>query len=161
MIFKEMELPGIGKKFTFQIVNGAYLSVVVLINGKREIFLFDDPEDDAKFHFLLNEEEANLLGSILMGNYFKPEQEKQKQLLIDKLSIEWVNLTENSSLVNSSILESGIRKKTGITIISIIRNDDTIINPAPDTQLLLDDTLVVVGSREQTRRFKELFNISE
>ena len=161
MIFKEMELPGIGKKFTFQTVSGNYLSVVVLINGKREIFLFDDPEEDAQFHFILNEEEANLLGSILMGNYFKPEQDKQKELLIDKLSIEWVDLTNNSNLVNSSILESGIRKRTGITIITIIRNDDTIINPSPDTKLLLGDTLVVVGTREQTRKFREQFNIAE
>jgi TrkA domain protein len=161
MNFKESELPGIGKKFTVQTNAEQYLSVVLLLNGKREVFLFDDPDDDPSFHFLLTEEEANLVGSILMGTYFKPEQDKQKELLLNKLSIEWVKISEVCLLANHSIYEQEIRKRTGITIISIIRENETLINPEPETMLKIGDTLVVVGSREQTKKFNELYRTTQ
>lgn len=155
-----MELPGIGKKFTFWTKAKQFLSVVIMANGKREVFLFDDPDDDPTFHFLLNEEEAGLLGSILMGTYFKPEQDKQKELLLDKLSIEWVNIENGCTLAGKTIFQEEIRKKTGITIIAIIREEESIINPPPETLMKSGDTLIVVGSREQTTAFKEFFKTS-
>ena len=160
MNFKESELPGIGKKFTVQTNEGFYLSIVMLLSGKREVFLFEDIDDEPDYHFLLSEEEANLVGSILMGTYFKPEQEKRKELFINKLSIEWVSISDKCQLANRTIFDEQIRKKTGITIIAIIRENETLINPEPETQLLLGDTLVVVGSREQTRAFNEFYNTS-
>jgi TrkA domain protein len=159
MQFKESDLPGIGKKFTIKTNAGHFISIILHINGKREIFHFTDPDDDPIFHFLMTEEEANLIGSVLMGTYFKPEQDKQKELLLNKLSIEWIDVHSNSSLINHSILQLQVRKLTGITIIAIIRGNETIINPKPETVILPSDTLIIAGTREQTHNFAQKFNL--
>jgi len=160
MNFKETDLPGIGKKYTISLTSGKDVAIVMHLSGNREIFYFDDPDDDPKFHFVMNEEESQLLGSVLMGSYFKPEQEQQKDLLMGKLSIEWVTVEKNCSLISKSILQSQIRKQTGVTVIAIIRNNDTIINPSPDEIIQEKDTLVVVGNREQTKFFNKKYDFN-
>lgn len=160
MNFKETDLTGIGKKYTLKLNAGNNLAIIMHLSGKREIFYFDDPDDDPQFHFVMNEEEAQLLGSVLLGSYFKPEQEQQRELLMGKLSIEWVTIEKNCPLVNKSILESEIRQKTGITIIAIIRGNDSIINPQPDEKIFEKDTLVAVGNREQTKIFNKKYGFN-
>lgn len=160
MNFKETDLPGIGKKYILQLANGQDVAIIIHLSGKREIFYFDDPDDDPQFHFVMNEEEAQLLGSVLLGSYFKPEQEKQKELLMGKLSIEWVTIEKSCSLVGKSILQSEIRKLTGVTIIAIIRNKESIINPLPDELIKEKDVLVVVGNREQTKLFNKKYEFN-
>lgn len=160
MNFRETDLTGIGKKYTLKLNAGNNLAIIMHLSGKREIFYFDDPDDDPQFHFVMNEEEAQLLGSVLLGSYFKPEQEQQRELLMGKLSIEWVTIEKNCPLVNKSILESEIRQKTGITIIAIIRGNDSIINPQPDEKILEKDTLVAVGNREQTKIFNKKYGFN-
>lgn len=160
MNFKETDLPGIGKKYTINLSSGKEVAIILHFSGKREVFYFDNPDDDPQFHFVLNEEETKLVASILMGSYFKPEQEQQKDLLMGKLSIEWVTVDKTCSLVGKSILQSQIRKLTGVTIIAIIRNLDTIINPPPEEIIQAKDTLVVVGNREQTKFFNKKFEIN-
>lgn len=161
MNFKESDLPGIGKKFTIETQSGQFLSVVLLLNGNREVFIFDDPEDDPLLNFKLTEDEANLFGSILMGTYFKPEQEKEKELLMNRLSIEWVRISEKCLLAGKSILEQQVRMKTGITIIAIIRENETIINPNPETIIKINDTLVVVGERDKTKVFNDIYQTTK
>lgn len=157
MNFKETDLPGIGKKYTLHLNSGQDVAIIIHLSGKREIFYFDNPDDDPQFHFVMNEEEAQLLGSVLLGSYFKPEQEQQKELLMGKLSIEWVTIDKLCTLVGKSILQSEIRKMTGVTIIAIIRGKESIINPMPDEIILEKDTLVVVGNREQTKLFNNKY----
>jgi TrkA domain protein len=161
MNFKETDLPGIGKKYSVETMENQLLSVVIHLSGKREVLLFNDPDEDPDFHFLLSDEEAGLVGSVLMGTYFKPEQEQQKELFLNKMSIEWVRINEECLLADKTIIDLEIRKTTGVTIIAIVRENDTIINPPPDTVFKLHDMLVVVGSREQTKRFNILFKTLE
>lgn len=161
MEFKETDLPGIGKKFSIITAKGDKVAVVIHLTGKREIFYFEEGDfDDPVCDIVLNEEEANQLGSVLMGAYFKPEQEKMKEVLLHNLAIEWVKVTEDSPLANKSIAQSQIRKKTGVTIISIIRGDKSIINPLPDEIIYPGDELVLVGTREQIEHFMKEFNLN-
>jgi len=71
MEFRESELPGIGKKFTIKTQQGSIISVVLHVTGKREIFIFEEGEEyeDPDCDVILTEEEANQLGSVLMGCY--------------------------------------------------------------------------------------------
>lgn len=160
MNFKETDLPGIGKKYTLQLANKQDIAIIIHLSGKREIFYFNDPDEDPQFHFVMNEDEAQLVGSILLGSYFKPEQEQQKELLMDKLSIEWLTIENNCSLIGKSILQSEIRKLTGVTIIAIIRNKESIINPMPEEIIKEKDTLVIVGNREQTKVFNKKYEFN-
>ncbi len=162
MEFRESELPGIGKKFTIKTQQGSVISVVLHVTGKREIFIFEEGEEyeDPDCDVVLTEEEANQLGSVLMGTYFRPEQEKEREIFLRNLAIEWVKVEPGSPLAGKSIEELGIRKKTGVTVISIVRGDHTITNPLPEEVIREGDTLILVGTREQMERFFKEFNIN-
>ncbi|RMA97566.1 cation:proton antiporter regulatory subunit [Hydrogenothermus marinus] len=161
MEFKETDLPGIGKKYSITTSNGDKIVTVIHLTGKREIFYFEkDDMEDPLCDIVLNEEEATQLGSILTGTYFKPEQEKLQEVLVKNLAIEWVKVPLDSPLANKKISELEIRKKTGVTVISIIRGEETIINPLPDEIIKPNDTLVLVGTREQIEHFIKEFKIN-
>ncbi len=161
MEFKESDLPGIGKKFSIITSKGDKIVVVIHLTGKREIFYFENGDyEDPICDIVLNEEEANQLGSVLMGAYFKPEQEKLKEVILKNLAIEWFKVDENSPLANKTIAASEIRKKTGVTVISIIRGDQSITNPLPEEVIKPGDIIVVVGTREQIEHFAKEFNLN-
>ncbi|WP_029521197.1 cation:proton antiporter regulatory subunit [Persephonella sp. IF05-L8] len=161
MDFKESDLPGIGKKFSLVTQAGDKLTVIMHITGKREIFVFEpDDFDEPSCDVVLNEDEANQLGSILMGAYYRPEQEREKEVLIENLAIEWVKVPPNSPLAGKSIKEADIRRKAGVTVIAIIKKDETIVNPRPEEVISAGDTIVVVGTREQVENFMREFQIN-
>lgn len=158
MKFKETDLPGIGKKFSVITADKEKISVIIYISGKREIYFFSkDDFDEPVCSFVLNEEEANQLGSILMGTYFKPEGQEEKEMFMKNLVIEWVNVDKSSPLVNRSIKDLEIRKKTGVTVVSILRENQTITNPLPEEVIKDGDTLVIVGNKEQIEKFFQIF----
>lgn len=161
MEFKETELPGVGKKFSVITSKGDKIAVVVHLSGKKELFYFEaDDYDEPVCDIEMSDEEAKQLGSILMGTYFQPVQEEAKQLLLKNLIIEWVKVDENSPLKDKSIKEAEVRRKSGATIISIIRGENTITNPLPDEVIREGDVLIVVGNKEQIRKFMQEFNVS-
>jgi len=53
---------------------------------------------------------------------------------------------------DKSILELDVRNKYGLNIIGIERNNDFNINPMPNEIISKDDTLMVVGKREDIER---------
>ncbi|HIE59489.1 MAG TPA: potassium transporter TrkA [Persephonella sp.] len=161
MEFKESDLPGIGKKFSIITSHKDKITVVIHITGKREIFFFEEEDfDDPLCDIVLTEEEANQLGSVLMGAYFKPEMEKDKELFLQNLAIEWFKVEKGSPISDKSIKQLEIRKKTGATVISIIRGDETITNPLPDEVIKEGDILVLIGSRDQIEKFFKEFGIN-
>ncbi|RMD46395.1 MAG: potassium transporter TrkA [Aquificota bacterium] len=162
MEFRESDLPGIGRKFSIITSSQDKITVIVHVTGKRELFVFEpDDYDEPTCDVVMTEEEANQLGSVLMGAYFRPEQEKEKELLLENLAIEWIKVPENSSLSGKSIKESQIRPKTGVTVIAVMKpHQETIVNPTPDVKINPGDTVVIVGTREQVERFFQEFNIN-
>lgn len=158
MKFKETDLPGIGKKFSVITANKEKISVIIHLSGKRELYFFSkDDFDEPMCSFVLTDEEANQLGSVLMGTYFKPEAEEEKEMFMKNLVIEWVNVDKDSQMAGNSIKDLQIRKKTGASIVSIIRDNQTITNPAPEEVIKAGDTLVIVGNKEQIEKFFQTF----
>lgn len=66
-----------------------------------------------------------------------------------------VALGEDSPAVRRTIRDLRIRELTGASIVAIYRQGQHIANPAPDTQLLPDDVLVVLGEAEECRKARE------
>ena len=63
------------------------------------------------------------------------------------------------SMRNKSIRELEIRNKTGANIIGFKTADgEYVINPPPDTIMMQDAKLFVLGTQEQVIRFKEILN---
>ena len=160
MKLSEVDLPGIGKKFTLLTSKGIAISLVVHNTGKREIYLFPaGGEEEASCILELSDEEARQLGTLLMGAFFTPvvvDKEKM-DLLLKGLVIEWIELSKNSPAVGKSIKELAIRRKTGASVIAILRKEKDIIpSPSPEEIFKADDTLIALGTREQISNLVEL-----
>ncbi len=82
---------------------------------------------------------------------------------IDRLTIaKNVEITEipipqNSPFAGKTLRETGIRKKTGVSVLAIRREDDIILSPRRDTEIKGGDRLVVIG---ETDRIREVFNMA-
>lgn len=157
MQIKESDLPGVGKKFAILTDAGDRLSIIIHNTGHREIYHFRKGEDFPFHAIRLEDEEARKIGALLSGAYFQPTMVESMDLVLEDLCIEWVKVEAGSALAQHSIRELQIRKRTGANVIAILRDGTAIPNPQPDETIRLDDTLMVVGTREQVQRFLELF----
>jgi TrkA domain protein len=154
MDIREGELPGIGKKYTLITENGDTIVVVIHFTGKREIYYFEGDSEEPTAIIELTDEEARTLGTILVGALFQPTSDEEKiGFLMKHLAFEWVKVPENSPLAGKTIKELQIRQKWGVIVVAIIRDENVIVSPSPLFRIEPGDTLVVVGSLENIKRF--------
>ncbi len=73
------------------------------------------------------------------------------------MNTHWYSLSLTSPLVGSSIANANIRTLTGATIVAIRRADGTQIDyPTGETNFLIDDRTLVIGSNEEQTAFEQL-----
>jgi len=153
----ETDLPGVGKRFEFPVHDGTSVVVVVHNTGQREIFLKADPDADGERMVALSDEEARALGSILEGIHFQPTTTDGSSTLIGgDTIIEWHTLADDSPLAGRSIEDSGIRDRTGVTVMAVERGPDAYPSPGGDFELQAEDTLVTIGRSDDQERFEAL-----
>lgn len=75
---------------------------------------------------------------------------------VSGLSIEQLQIPPDSHCINRSMKELDIRKKSGATILAIIRDDTPILNPHGDFTLNEGDQLVAMGNTEQLSALNQL-----
>jgi TrkA domain protein len=158
---KESDLPGIGKKFTLELDSGDKLVVVIHSSGEREVFKFIHDNDEPTSVTKLNDEEARQIGAILAGTYFQPVIEDEQKLAMKNVTMEWIKIVPDSMLANKEIEELNIRKRTGVSITTIIRGEHVIPNPRSHEIIKPHDTIIIVGSNEQIKKFIEKFEIKQ
>lgn len=157
MKIKTSDLPGIGKRYSFETADGESLVVILHQGGHREIYHFaGSDEDEPDLIVKLSDEEARQLGTILLGVDYQPVADDRLELLLKNIRIEWFQVSPESELVNRKIIDSRIRTRTGATIIGIQRGKDMIGSPDIDEVILPGDVLMVIGNREQTKRLDSL-----
>ncbi len=157
MFVKEGELPGIGKKYSIKTENGDTVVVVIHFTGKREIYYFEGDSEEPTAVIELTDEEARTLGTILVGALFQPTSDEEKiGFLMKHLAFEWIKVPEGSFLAGKTIGELDIRKKYGVIIVAVIREENVVVSPSPLFRIEEGDTLVVVGSLEDVKRFMKL-----
>ncbi|MDQ0298738.1 TrkA domain protein [Salibacterium salarium] len=157
MEVKMADLPGIGKKMSFLTAEGSMVVLVTHHTGKRELYFFQDPEgDEADFSMELTSNETRELGAQLLGAVFQPVDSDKMKLFRSKIVVEWIELKEGSIFVDQTIGESEVRKKSGVSIVGIFRNDDVIASPGIDEKLQKGDTVMVVGKNSQISVFEDL-----
>ena len=154
MFVKEGELPGIGKKYSIRTESGDTIVVVIHYTGKREIYYFEGDSEEPTAVIELTDEEARTLGTILVGALFQPTSDEEKiGFLMKHLVFEWVKVPENSFLSGKTIKELDIRKRFGVIVVAVIRDENVIVSPSPLFRIEPGDTLVVVGTLENVKRF--------
>jgi len=88
------------------------------------------------------------LGANIIFNFLRNED---TLLLTEGLNI--FHLKAPESLVGKALLESGIREKTGCTVIAISRDGKMSINPEAKTVIKEDDELVLIGTFDAEKSF--------
>jgi TrkA domain protein len=155
--FKQTELPGIGKRFSIKLSSGQIVSIIIHHSGKREIYVLDE-DGDVECTVTLTDQEAREMGMVLAGAYYQPVTGDKMELILKQMVMEWVELPEDSPLVGKTLAEANVRKKTGVIVIGVVRNDEMI--PAPDPKNFRfqpGDILIAVGNREQIENFIKTF----
>ncbi len=153
--FSEADLPGIGKKISCSTYSKEKVVLIIHHDGKRELYIMGkDGEPEAGVAML--DEEARRLGGFLSGAMYKPKAVEDLELALEGIRIDWYKLEKDSPVVGKAIGGLGIRKKTQISIIAILRNDTFIPNPSSDDVFQEGDTCVVIGKPERFKDFLAL-----
>ena len=72
------------------------------------------------------------------------------------IALHWTQIQPDSPLAGRSIEASGIRARTGMSIVGVIHDGQVDANPHPDTVLHVGDLIAAIGNEEQTAAFVKL-----
>lgn len=155
---REIDLPGIGKKFQMDTQSGDKLVVVVHDDGRREMYHFYyDNTDESISMITLNDSEARNLAGILGGMVYQPKALENMEVALSDMVIEWYKVEPHYCSIEKSIGELEMRRRTGVTVMAIIEKDNTkVVNPGPEKIIHAGSTIVLMGERHQVKAGKEL-----
>lgn len=150
----ETPLPGVGVRHEFHTEIGEQVGVITHHTGRRDLLVYDrDDPDVCRLALNLEEGEGRLLGELLGASEVTRSLGNIQQF-IQGLAIDWIPITEAWACADHSISELNLTK-TGVLIVAVIRNDETVPVPKPDFQLRSGDTMVVVGDPEGIRKLSD------
>lgn len=142
----ETKLPGVGVRFEFETSERERVAVLVHRGGRRELMVYDTSDPDRCDTLLsLDAEDSRTLNELLGGSRVS-EVTTAVQTMIQGLAIEWLTMRDDSPMAGRSIGDGRIRTRTGVSIVAVLRGEETIPAPEPDVLLLAGDVLVVVGT---------------
>jgi len=154
---RETRLPGVGFKYAFHLAHGGRVSVILHMDGQRDIYYYRRAtDDDATSVLELQDDEARQLGAILGGAYERPKIVEELEMALGELQIEWIPVPDSSPAIGRTLAECGLRARTGVTVIAILREPEPISGAQPGDVIEMGDTLVAVGKAGQFALFRKL-----
>lgn len=153
---EETRLPGVGVRHDFVTRAGARVGVVTHRSGYRELLVYgrEDPDSCAET-LRLEEDDSRALAEMLGGSRVSDAIAGIRQS-VEGLLIDWLPIEASSRCVGSTIGDYGVRARTGVSIVAVVRGDQTFPAPGPDFRLDAGDTAVVVGTAEGIKATFEL-----
>jgi len=146
--FEQTRLPGVGVRQDFVTESGRRVGVVTRHSGQRELLIYDDVDPDRCAQTLhLDEGDASALVELLGGSQVTEMVSAVRQR-VEGLAIDWLHVDAGWFADGHTIADTQLRRRTGVSIVAILRGDDTIPSPEPSRGLRADDTVVVVGTPE-------------
>jgi hypothetical protein len=91
-----------------------------------------------------------LRAKIIKREIFKPVSFEELLLLAGGYGVSKIEVSADSPLVDKTLAGSELRK-SDITVLAIVRADETIPNPAANTKILAGDGLISFGKLENIR----------
>lgn len=88
---------------------------------------------------------------IIRKEIFKPVSFEELLLLAGGYGVSKIDVCDKCLMLNKTLSDSGL-KKEDITVLAILRADETIPNPPANTKILLGDELISFGKLENIRR---------
>jgi TrkA domain protein len=158
MTVYESELPGVGHQYEIELDTDERLIVLIHHDGRRDLYHRPSENEDSVPVASLSGKQARQLGSILEGAYFQPVEVDQLEVPLGGAIMEWTTVESDSSLADQTLRETDIRQRTGVSIIAIQRDDETIANPDPDLTVAPGDVIVSLGTRNEQAMFTQLIH---
>lgn len=147
MEVRETGLPGIGVRFDVTTRAGERLVVVVRRDGSYDLGLYDNASDPDQCRTVLTllDEEAEALASLLGAP--KIVDSLSELATLDGLLTDQIRLRRGSRYDGKTLGDTQARSRTGVSIVAVVREGQSIPSPTPVTPLVGEDVLVVVGTQ--------------
>lgn len=146
---EERQLPGVGMCHEVQTRSGVKLGVVTHKTGTREMLAYDAEDPDAAHElFTVDQDEARTLAELLGGMTVTERLTEFFRTSLRGVTIEWAHVGADWHIAGRSMGEARLRTRTGVSVVAIIREGETIPSPAPEDRIEADDTLVLIGTPE-------------
>jgi CPA2 family monovalent cation:H+ antiporter-2 len=93
-----------------------------------------------------------------LGDFSRKDLVHQPSIFdeFQNIHISVVNVENGSQADGRSLIETDLRKKTGVTLLALKRGSEIIEHPAPETILMGGDIAYIVGEPDQVRLAAEL-----
>lgn len=149
---EQTRLPGVGVRHEFVTSSGRRLGVILHRAGHRDLLLYGSDDPDAAAEAIrLDESDSIALAEILGGSQVTQSIEDIRQS-VEGLAIDWIPLATGWAAAGHTIGETEMRRRTGVSIVAILRGETTIPSPEPSEVLDAGSTAVVVGTLEGIAR---------
>jgi len=143
---EESALPGVGIRYEFNTEDGRRIGVVHHRTGRRELFVCEpDDTDAAVVNMSLSDEESHALSEALGGSTVVANLAHLQQQ-VEGLAIDWLRVDERSPYAAGTIADARIRTRSGVSVVAVLRGNQTFPSPEPDFRIEAGDTLVLVGT---------------
>lgn len=156
MSISEEDLPGIGRRYEIIASRGQRVVLIVHHSGRRDLYIMERHREDPACVVELTDDQARRIGAILGGAFFKPAVVEEIERVVGEFVVDWVTVGDDAPAVGRSIQELQVRRRSGMSVVAIVRGKNTITGPDPSEVLAVGDRLVVVGRREDLPTFIEL-----
>lgn len=158
MTVYETDVPGVGRKFEYELDGEDRLVVLIHHDGKREVFRRPSADADGTKLFELTDKQAREFGTILEGAYFQPVDLDRVEVPLGEAIIEWLELPDDSPLDGETLRDVELRQRTGVSVVAVQRGEESVANPEPEFELAAGDILVALGTREEQGELADLVN---
>jgi TrkA domain protein len=154
----EVFLPGVGRKFQVETLDGDRLVIVIHDDGTRELYHFTRKNLDRPASVLrLTDGEARQIAGIVGGLTYVPRSLPIAEVILGDLVLEWFKIEAGAACIGKTIRELHVRTSTGASIVSIVEPDQSKrTNPEAGTVIHEGATLIVAGDRRTINALKRL-----
>jgi TrkA domain protein len=144
----ETLLPGVGRRYEFALDDGMRLCIVSTRDDHYIVSTFDrDDPDVGRTLFELDEDEAITMADIWGAPRFALKLADLSRE-VPGLSSEQVEITTGSRFDGKTLGDTQLRTRTGSSVVALVRDDHVLASPEPSQDLVADDVLVIIGTRE-------------
>ncbi|WP_341250618.1 cation:proton antiporter regulatory subunit [Euzebya pacifica] len=155
---REVTLPGVGVRYEFDTEAGEQVGVIAHRGGWKELLVYDaDDPDRCRTVLHMTEDETRALGELMGGSTVSQVATAIEQD-IQGLTIAWLRIAKSSSSVGRTIGDQQVRSRTGVSIVAVVRGDQTIPSPEPDFAFAVGDMAVAVGTPDGVRQVRDLLS---
>lgn len=149
---EETRLPGVGIRHDFVTKGGRRIGVITHRVGHRELILYADDDPDATAESMRLEADDSAALAELLGASQVTASVADVRQHVEGLALDWVPIGRDWAAAGRTIGDTELRRRTGVSIVAILRGEVTVPSPEPSEGLNEGDTVVVVGTPEGINR---------